>query len=509
MIQWVSLGAVFLVCALTVVIGSWGLRWSRPTSDFYVAGRTVTPWRNASAICGEYLSAASFLGVAALVYQRGTDLLWLPVGYTVGYVVLLVLVAAPLRRSGAYTLADFAQMRLDSLVVRRLAAVLVVAIGWLYLLPQFQGAGLALTHLTGWPTWVGGLVVMVVVIANVASGGMRSITAVQAMQYWLKLTAISVPVCILAAYWWLQGSPRMTLPDPGWAGPLWGLGEHGHPVYATWSTLIALAFGAMGLPHILVRFYTNPDGADARRTTVAVIALLGVFYLFPPIWAVLARVYLSPASGAGNTDAVVLGLPGSALSGVPAELLTAVVAGGAFAAFLSTASGLAMSVTGALHHDLWGARTPRTALPLRAFRVAALMSVLAPYLLSLLLPAVGLATTVTLAFALAAATFAPLLVLGIWWRGLSRAGAVAGLLTGGTAATTAVLLTMFHGTFTGWPGALLTQPAAWCTPLTFAVMVLVSLATPGSVPVRTTAILMRLHAPEQVGVHVPLTARRS
>ncbi|PWJ24277.1 cation/acetate symporter [Branchiibius hedensis] len=500
MTQWLSLGAVVAVCVLTLAVGSWGLRWSRPTSDFYVAGRTVRPWRNASAICGEYLSAASFLGVAALVYERGVDLLWLPVGYTVGYVVLLVLVAAPLRRSGAYTLADFAQMRLDSQFVRRLAAVLVVAIGWLYLLPQFQGAGLALTHLTGWPTWVGGLVVAVVVLANVASGGMRSITAVQAMQYWLKLTAISVPVCILLAYWWLQGRPGMTPPDPGWAGSLWGLGEYGHPVYATWSTLVALALGAMGLPHILVRFYTNPDGTDARRTTVAVIALLGVFYLFPPLWAVLARVYLDPAPSAVSTDAVVLGLPGAAFAGVPAHALTAVVAGGAFAAFLSTASGLAMSVTGALHHDLWEARGSTGSQPLRGFRLAALAALGAPYLLSLLLPSVGLATTVTLAFAVAAATFAPLLVLGIWWRGLSRTGAVAGLLTGGITATTAVVITMFQRDLSGWPGALLSQPAAWCTPLTFAVMVIVSLATPGSVPARTVGVLMRLHTPEQVGV---------
>lgn len=493
-----SLLAIAAICALTLGVGSAGLRWSRRTSDFYVAGRTVSPLRNASAICGEYLSAASFLGVAALVYQRGVDLLWLPVGYTVGYVVLLVLVAAPLRRSGAYTLADFAQMRLESLAVRRLAALLVVAIGWLYLLPQFQGAGLALTHVTGWPTWVGGLVVAIVVAANVASGGMRSITAVQAMQYWLKLIAISLPVCILLAYWWISDGPAVRPPDPGWAGPLWGLGEQGHPLYATWSTLVALAFGAMGLPHILVRFYTNPDGSDARRTTTAVIAMLGVFYLFPPVWAVLARAYRSDLAAASSSDAVVLGLPSAMLTGPPANLLTAVVSGGAFAAFLSTASGLAMSVAGALHHDLWRPRSTTAAQPMAGFRVATAIAVAAPYLLSLLLPRVGLATTVTLAFALAAATFAPLLVLGIWWRGLSRVGAVSGLLTGGSAAAAAVLLTMFHAPFAGWPGALLAQPAAWCTPLTFAVMVVVSLATPGSVPAHTVGTLVRLHTPEQV-----------
>ena len=135
-------------------------------------------------------------------------MLWFPVGYTVGYVVLLVLVAAPLRRSGAYTLPDFAEARLESTTIRRLCSVLVVGIGWLYLLPQLQGAGLALSSVTGAPSWLGGLVVAVVVVANVAAGGMRSITLVQAVQYWIKLTAIAAPAFVLLAAWFGDGAPR-------------------------------------------------------------------------------------------------------------------------------------------------------------------------------------------------------------------------------------------------------------------------------------------------------------
>jgi cation/acetate symporter len=126
-----SLVSVGLVCLLTVVVGGLGLRLSRATSDFYVAGRTVSPRLNASAIGGEYLSAASFLGVAGLIYDFGVDQLWVPVGYTLGYLILLVMVAAPMRRSGAYTLPDFAEARLQSRRIRLLASVLVVAIGWL------------------------------------------------------------------------------------------------------------------------------------------------------------------------------------------------------------------------------------------------------------------------------------------------------------------------------------------------------------------------------------------
>ncbi|MCW2775884.1 MAG: Na+/solute symporter, partial [Nocardioides sp.] len=123
--------AVTLVTIATLVIGTWGLRFSRTTSDFFVASRTVRPRLNATAIGGEYLSAASFLGVAGLVLTFGADMLWYPVGWTAGYLVLLVLVAAPLRRSGAYTLPDFAEARLGSRGVRSVCSVLVVAVGWL------------------------------------------------------------------------------------------------------------------------------------------------------------------------------------------------------------------------------------------------------------------------------------------------------------------------------------------------------------------------------------------
>src|SRR4051794_19538446 len=291
-------------------------------------------------------------------------MLWFPVGYTAGYLVLLVLVAAPLRRSGAYTLPDFAELRLGSRRVRLTASVLVVAIGWLYLLPQLQGAGLALRAVTGLPGWVGAPLVAIVVVLNVAGGGMRSITLGQAFQYWLKLTAIGVPAFFLLAVWTGDGPPSPAAPGPPlsratssttmavdtmlrvdvaahlvlsgtmdgqrvdgevdlsagsrpvlsrgtvvtvpagitvphavqtpavegerWVLPLSGAGARDHPLYSTYSIILALFFGTMGLPHVLVRFYTNPDGRAARRSTLVVLALLGAFYLFPPLYGALA-----------------------------------------------------------------------------------------------------------------------------------------------------------------------------------------------------------------------------
>ena len=499
--------AIFLVCAVTLVTGAFGLRVSRTTSDFYVAGRSVGAGWNASAIGGEYLSAASFLGIAGLVYAFGVDMLWFPVGYTVGYLVLLVLVAAPLRRSGAYTLPDFAQLRLESMAVRRLASTLVIGIGWLYLLPQFQGAGLALTTVTGAPPGLGSLIVAVVVLASVAAGGMRSITLVQAVQYWLKLTAISIPAFVLLALWLGAGHPAPTAGSggPGWGEALAGYGGREHPVYATYSTILALCFGTMGLPHVLVRFYTNPDGRAARRTTLVVVALLGLFYVFTPVYGVLGRVYLPTLPDGARADSVTLLLPEAMAPGPVGTVLSAILAGGAFAAFLSTASGLTISVAGVIDQDFLGPRLHRLtggeSSRIQSFRMAAVVAVTVPYAVSWLSPNTSLADTVGLAFAVAASTFCPLLVLGVWWRRLSVAGALAGLVTGGGLALSATTLTVLGVTSSaggGWVGALLAQPAAWTVPIAFAVAVVVSYATPGSVPPGAARTMVRLHVPEDV-----------
>jgi hypothetical protein len=141
-----------VVLLVTIGIGAYGLRFARTTSDFLVASRTVSPSWNAAAISGEYLSAASFLGVAGLILRNGVDVLWYPVGFAAGYLALLLFVAAPLRRSGAFTLPDFCELRLRSLRLRRLATVFVIFIGCLYLVPQLQGAGLTFTTVTAAPT---------------------------------------------------------------------------------------------------------------------------------------------------------------------------------------------------------------------------------------------------------------------------------------------------------------------------------------------------------------------
>jgi Na+(H+)/acetate symporter ActP len=556
-----DVAAVVLVVVGTVGIGAYGLRLARSTSDFLVASRSVSPLWNASAIGGEYLSAASFLGIAGLVLAYGADALWYPVGFVAGYLVLLLLVAAPLRRSGAYTVPDFAEIRLASAGVRRIASALVVGIGILYLVPQLQGAGLTLRATTGAPVWVGAVLVAGVVAVNVAGGGMRSATFVQAFQYWLKLTAITVPALVLLMVWQGDGGPHLAGPqlpvfraattveidapvvvdvrDPvvvqvdgagerllaagrqrlaagtvltfpagasvphvatlepatgdRWARPLSGAGGSEHPLYATYALVLATFLGTMGLPHVLVRFYTNPDGGAARRTTLAVLALLGVFYLVPTVYGALGRVYTPQLLLTGRTDAVVLTLPSQMVPGLGGQLLEALVVAGAFAAFLSTSSGLLVSIAGVLVQDVLRGTV-------RDFRRVTVLAAAVP--LALAVPAAGLpiGQVVGLAFAVAASTFCPLLVLGIWWRGLTAAGAAAGLVAGGGLSAVAVLTTIGGVVQGGWPAALLALPAAWTVPTAFAVMIVGSLLTRDRVPADVARTMLRLHAPEQLGL---------
>ena len=501
-----SVTSVAVVVLVTVLVAAFGTRVSRTTSDFYVAGRSVRPWWNASAIGGEYLSAASFLGVAGLVLVEGADALWFPIGYTAGYLLLLTFVAAPLRRSGAYTLPDFAELRLGSAHARTASALVVVLVGWLYLLPQFTAAGLVWSSATGLPRWIGTAVVAVVVAGTVAGGGMRSITIVQAVQYWLKLTAIAVPACVLLALWGLQGAPGSQAP-PGWAVP----SSDPADLYATYSLLLALLLGTMGLPHVLTRFYTNPDGTDARRTTRTVIGLLGLFYVWPPVYALLAWRLAPQLAEPGRADTLVVDLPGAAAPGTLGTVLGAIALGGAFAAFLSTASGLTVAVSGVLARDLVPARGGGDAGAVARFRLATLGALAVPVGIALLGVDVPLAATVGLAFALAASTFAPLLLLGIWWDGLRAGPALLGMAVGGTAAAVAAVLTLTGTTTRAAPAvaAALEQPAAWTVPLAVAVMVLGSMVgaardrRDGAAPPAPTDQTALLHRPEVPMGYVP------
>jgi Na+(H+)/acetate symporter ActP len=581
---------ILAFAGITVVVTLWmGFRSSKNSksaSDFFVAGRSVSVGWNASAISGEYLSAASFMGIAGMVMSSGYDALWYPVCYACGYLFLLLFIAGPLRRFGAYTIPDFAEGRFDSPLFRRIAVCFVLFIGFFYTMPQMKGAGTALSYiLPGLPYWVGVVVVGAVITLNVALGGMKGITLIQAVQYWIKMFAISTPVFVLLSVYGGYGKnlslnqsaaeaaappaivqsadpaemQRKALPekapkDDAWLAPFGPLttkavksaaaalpveerapflakNEKPFSLIYTFSLIVALVCGTAGLPHILVRFYTNPDGVAAKKTTMWVMILIGVFYVFPPVFGVLGRNLMpelyTGLAGVKGTDAVVLRLPTliSQKYGIVGSILSGITCAGAFAAFMSTFSGLLVSMTGALAHDVYGRMIRPNSTPgerMRMFKWCAVLIGSISVVLGCFVEPLEINFMVGQAFAIAAASYFPLLFMSVWWRGMTMKGAAAGMLTGGlcalfaATATNVSNLSLDKGAmgkiFSGfaplndfWAAhpllrILCEQPAIWTVPLAIFLMVVVSKATRSSVPKDVRMKMLVLHAPEALGL---------
>jgi Na+(H+)/acetate symporter ActP len=551
---WILIFSLVTV-VFTVGMGFWSAGRSKTAGDFFVAGRSVSVGWNASAISGEYLSAASFMGIAGMVMSSGYDALWYPVGYACGYLFLLLFIAGPLRRFGAYTIPDFAEGRYDSRLFRKIAVIFVLFIGFFYTMPQMKGAGTTLAYIfPGMPYWVGVLVVGAVITLNVALGGMKGITLVQAFQYWMKMFAIAVPLFVLMTVYGGYNSqlrvnhapaqvssgsaaaerkalPANAPPDKKWIAPfgplttkaaakagLSGPAQRPYSLLYTYSLIIAIVCGTAGLPHILVRFYTNPDGEAAKRTTMWVMVLIGMFYLFPPMFGALGRNLLPElytGTGVTGSDGIVLKLPRILNERYPplGSILSGVTCAGAFAAFMSTFSGLLVSMTGALAHDVYGRilKPSSTADQRRkAFKVAAVIVGGVSVLLGTQVKELQINFMVGQAFAIAAASYFPFLLMSVWWRGMTMKGAAAGMLGGGTLALTCTTITNLSDLkivdlATFWAGhpllrILCEQPAIWCMPVAIILMVVVSKATSAQVPADIRLKMLVLHAPEALGL---------
>ena len=564
---WIAFCSLVTV-VITVGMGFWTAGKSKSAGDFFVAGRSVSVGWNASAISGEYLSAASFMGVAGMVMLNGYDALWYPVCYACGYLFLLLFIAGPLRRFGAYTIPDFAEGRYDSPVFRKIAVCFVLFIGFFYTMPQMKGAGTTLAYIfPGLHYSVGVIVVGAVITLNVSLGGMKGITLVQAFQYWLKVFAITIPIFVLAsivghyqqhleanktAQETVAAAPagieRKALTakapkDEQWIAPFGSLttkavdnaikaaktpeekaaleaNKKPYSLLYTYSLIIALVCGTAGLPHILVRFYTNPDGVAAKRTTMWVMILIGVFYVFPPVYGVIGRSLmpeLYEAIGSKGTDKVVLELP-TLLAGRDYPLLGSVLSGitcaGAFAAFMSTFSGLLVSMSSALAHDIYGRMLKPDSSPeqrLKAFKWAAVIIGVVSVGLGTQVEKLNINYLVGQAFAIAAASYFPLLFMSVWWRGMTMKGAATGMLVGGLMALGAITLTTLSDVYAVQSLAdfwvanplvriLCEQPAIWAVPLSIILMIVVSKATASTVPADVRMKMLVLHAPEALGL---------
>jgi len=295
-----------------------------------------------------------------------------------------------------------------------------------------------------------------------------------------------------------------------WIQPFGALtGKYGYPLLYTYSLIIAIVCGTAGLPHILVRFYTNPDGRSAKRTTLWVMVLIGTFYLFPPMWGALGRNLMPALYANGQTDRVVIALPTIFSSELLGQILSGITSAGAFAAFMSTFSGLLVSMSGALAHDIYGNILRPGASPtsrLKAFKVSAVIIGAAAMGLGLLVETFDINMMVGWAFAIGAASYFPLLLMGSWWRGLTKYGAGAGMLSGGLFSLAAIVCAMMldKGVLTlqlnPITRTMLEQPAIWGVPLALLTMFIVSNLTRQHVPSDVDLKMLRLHAPEELGV---------
>ncbi|MFD0902698.1 sodium:solute symporter family transporter [Actinomadura sediminis] len=466
-----ALAAVLAALAVLLAAGLGARRVpARSVPGLADAAREVPPWRRAAAVGGEHLCAAMYLGAAGLVLANGTGVLWLPVGAAAGCVLLTAFVAAPLRRSGAYSVADFAEWRLGSRGARHAATGCVCLVGWCCLLPQFHGAGTALHVLTGGPHWTGWTIGVVAASVLVVSGGVRSITAFQAVHFWAKLAALIVPALAVAVLWHAHAAPDVR------GAPAAG-GEPG--IAGTYALVLCVALGTVGLPQILLHFYTSGGGGAARRTAAYGTVLVGLTSVAAVLYGAFGHRYGAgtPGTGAG---ADLLLLPRRTVPGTAGALLTGLLAAGALAAFVTASCGIGAAVGGTVAQY---ARRRGTAVS-RAGAVVVLAAPLA------VMPRFGPHTAaglVALALAVSASTLCPLLLLGIWWRGLTAPGAVAGLVCG---CCLAVVAGAAHLDGRGAVPAVAGAPAA------AAVMVAVSLLTRRRVPRGADRAMARLHLPD-------------
>jgi len=473
--------AALAVLLVTAGIGLYSARRTKTLSDYWVAGRSVGVFTNASAISSNYLSAASFLGVAAFIWANGFDGVWYATGFAAGYVLLLLFIASPLRRFGQYTIPDFCHGRFGSLRLRRVGILWTVVISSLYIVAQMVGVGTLMESVTGIP-WAWGVILLGgVIILYVAFGGMTGVTITQMLQFWIMLVAMLVPLIVLlsqhsysdllmhafgdSAGVTVTGGPAFSAAEQARIpnGEQWIRPFNQWDVVGSVSLLIALVCGTAGLPHILARFYTNPDASKARWSTVWVLIFIGIFYITTPVWGAYARMVLGPDAvlvegGSPNPNSMML-----VTSGEAGEWATALVAAGAIAALLSTVAGLLIALSSAFAHDFYGSILRPQASD-RQKIVVAKAAVIGFGILAIVVGlgfrGVNIAWMVGLAFAVAASTFFPLLTLGIWWRRITEPGALAGVMVGGTIAA-GVVVGKLVGLWAFDQPALVSVPAAF------------------------------------------------
>ncbi|NWH09665.1 MAG: cation/acetate symporter ActP [Alphaproteobacteria bacterium] len=474
----------FLFIAITLGITYWAARQTKTTEEFFAAGRSISGRQNGFALAGDYMSAASFLGIAGLVATSGFDGLIYSTGWLVGWPIVLFLIAEPLRNLGKYTFADVVAFRLQQVPVRVSAALGTLAVVAFYLIAQMVGAGNLIRLMFGLSYETSVVIVGCVMLAYVLFGGMIATTWVQIVKAGLLLAGAFL-LCVLSLSKF--GFNPLALFDA--AADRYGEAvlAPGKLVTNPWEAVslgLALMFGTAGLPHILMRFYTVPDAKAARQSVFWATGLIGFFYLMTFILGFGAAVLV----GRGVITAVDKG--GNMAAPLLAEVvggtgLLGFIAAVAFATILAVVAGLTLSGAAALSHDLWvnvvrGGHS-NAKEELRVARAATVALGIVAIALGIVFKGQNVAFMVGLAFAIAASGNFPALVLSVFWRRYTTAGAVASIVVGTLSSLILIYLSptiqidIFQGTTAWFP---LKNPALVTIPLSFAVGIIVSLLAP-------------------------------
>jgi cation/acetate symporter len=438
-----AIGFFLVIVACTLAITYWAAQRTRSTADFYAAGRSISPLQNGLALAGDYMSAASFLGIAGLVALSGFDGMIYATGWLVGWPALMFFIAEPLRNLGKFTFADVVAFRLQQTPVRIAAALGGILTLLFYTIAQMVGAGNLVTLMFGIRyEWAVGIV-GVVMLLYVLFGGMIATTWVQIIKAILLVAGVTVlTVLVLAQFNFSVTELYAAVANRYGQQALEPGGLVTDPIDAI-SLGIALMFGVLGLPHILMRFYTVPDAKAARVSVLYATGVIGYFYLIIPVVgfgaaALVGRDAIRRIDAGGNMAAPLLA---ELLGGTP---FLGFIAAVAFATILAVVAGLTLAGASALSHDIFLHVVRRgRATEGEQVRVAKLATVAfgaVAVLLGILFKGQNVAFMVGLTFAVAASANFPPLLLSIVWRRFNTTGAISAIVTGAFMSVTLIAL---------------------------------------------------------------------
>ena len=423
------------IVGLTLVITYFAARKTKTANDFYTADGGLTGAQNGIAIAGDYMSAASFLGIAGMIALAGFDGFFYSIGFLVAYLVVLYLVAEPLRNLGKYTMADMIAARFNASKVRGVAAMNSIVISIFYMIAQLVGAGALIELLLGIPYTTSVIIVGILMTVYVVFGGMTATSWVQIIKAILLMAGTAVISFMVFAKF--DFSIMKMFSEVKQATPLGDSflnpGNKFKLPLDTISLNLALVLGTAGLPHILIRFFTVKDAPTARKSVVYATWIIGAFYILTIFLGFGAAAFVGAddiiaANAAGNMAAPLLA---QALGG---DLLFAFVAAVAFATILAVVAGLVLSAASAFAHDFYshilrkGQATEKEQMT--AARLASVAVALVSMVLALFAQSMNVAFLVSLAFAVAASANLPVILLTIFWRRFNTGGAVTGMVVG-------------------------------------------------------------------------------